>query len=140
MKFDQNPLTPHLQVYKWQISSLLSISNRIVGVFNFFIITLVCLWLISLLFGTNGFDFIQKIINSIFGNFILISLCWSFSFQILNELRHLFWDFGYGLDVKISKITGMLIVVCSFLLAILLFIIGKTFFLICIHQQKNGYL
>ena len=128
MKFDQNPLTPHLQVYKWQISSLLSISNRIVGVFNFFIITLVCLWLISLLFGTNGFDFIQKIINSIFGNFILISLCWSFSFQILNELRHLFWDFGYGLDVKISKITGMLIVVCSFLLAILLFIIGKTFF------------
>ena len=128
MKFDQNPLTPHLQVYKWQISSLLSISNRIVGVFNFFIITLVCLWLISLLFGSNGFDFIQKIINSIFGNFILISLCWSFSFQILNELRHLFWDFGYGLDVKISKITGMLIVVCSFLLAILLFIIGKTFF------------
>ena len=128
MKFDQNPLTPHLQVYKWQISSLLSISNRIVGVFNFFIITLVCLWLISLLFGTNGFDFIQKIINSIFGNFILISLCWSFSFQILNELRHLFWDFGYGLDVKISKITGMLIVICSFLLAILLFIIGKTFF------------
>ena len=128
MKFDQNPLTPHLQVYKWQISSLLSISNRIVGVFNFFIITLVCLWLISLLFGSNGFDFIQKIINSIFGNFILISLCWSFSFQVLNELRHLFWDFGYGLDVKISKITGMLIVVCSFLLAILLFIIGKTFF------------
>ena len=128
MKFDQNPLTPHLQVYKWQISSVLSISNRIIGVFNFFIITLVCLWLISLLFGTNGFDFIQKIINSIFGNFILISLCWSFSFQILNELRHLFWDFGYGLDVKISKITGMLIVVCSFLLAILLFIIGKTFF------------
>ena len=128
MKFDQNPLTPHLQVYKWQISSVLSISNRIIGVFNFFIITLVCLWLISLLFGSNGFDFIQKIINSIFGNFILISLCWSFSFQILNELRHLFWDFGYGLDVKISKITGMLIVVCSFLLAILLFIIGKTFF------------
>ena len=128
MKFDQNPLTPHLQVYKWQISSLLSISNRIVGVFNFFIITLVCLWLISLLFGTNGFDFIQKIINSIFGNFILISLCWSFSFQVLNELRHLFWDFGYGLDVKISKITGMRTVVCSFLLAILLFIIGKTFF------------
>ena len=107
MKFDQNPLTPHLQVYKWQISSVLSISNRIIGVFNFFIITLVCLWLISLLFGTNGFDFIQKIINSIFGNFILISLCWSFSFQILNELRHLFWDFGYGLDVKISKITGI---------------------------------
>ncbi len=128
MKFEQNPLTPHLQVYKWQISSLLSISNRIVGVFNFLIITLVCLWLISLLFGSNGFDFIQKIINSIFGNFILISLCWSFSFQILNEIRHLFWDFGYGLDVKTSKITGMLTVVCSFLLAILLFIIGKTFF------------
>ena len=126
MKFDQNPLTPHLQVYKWQISSLLSISNRIVGVFNFFIITLVCLWLISLLFGTNGFDFIQKIINSIFGNFILISLCWSFSFQILNELRHLFWDSGFGFDLKISILTGVLTILFSFLFAALLFIIGGS--------------
>ena len=125
MKFDQNPLTPHLQVYKWQISSLLSISNRIVGVFNFFIITLVCLWLISLLFGTNGFDFIQKIINSIFGNFILISLCWSFSFQILNELRHLFWDFGYGFDLKISNISGLVVIFGSFILTIFIFLVGR---------------
>ena len=128
MKLDQNPLTPHLQVYKWQISSLLSISNRIIGVFNFIIITFVCFWLISLLFGSNGLIFVQKIKNSTYGNFILISLCWSFSFQILNELRHLFWDLGYGLDVKISKITGVFTLAFSFLLAILLFIMGRTFF------------
>ena len=129
MKFEQNPLTPHLQVYKWQISSLLSISNRIVGVFNFLIITLVCLWLISLLFGSNGFDFIQKIINSIFGNFILISLCWSFSFQILNEIRHLFWDFGYGFELKTSNITGLIVIFGSFILTILTYYLGRNFIL-----------
>ena len=58
MKFDQNPLTPHLQVYKWQISSLLSISNRIVGL-QFFIIF--SLFMVNIVvFGTNGFDFIQN--------------------------------------------------------------------------------
>ena len=53
---DKNPLSPHLQIYKWQISSLLSISHRIVGVINILSITLICLWSMSLMFGSDSYE------------------------------------------------------------------------------------
>ena len=55
-----------------------------------------------------------------------VGLCWSFSFHILNELRHLFWDLGYGFDLKTSKVTGVMALVGSFLLTILFYLIGKN--------------
>ena len=123
---NNNPLSPHLQVYKWQISSLLSITHRIVGVINFFAITIICFWSISLLLGQTSYQIVQIFLNTIFGKFLVISLCWTFSFHILNELRHLFWDLGYGFDLKISKITGVMALVGSFLLTILFYLIGKN--------------
>ena len=57
-----------------------------------------------------------------------VGLCWTFSFHILNELRHLFWDMGYGFDLKISRTTGVLALVGSFVLTILFYLIGKNIF------------
>ena len=128
MQDNKNPLSPHLQVYKWQISSLLSITHRIVGVINFFAITLICFWSLFLLLGGESYEIIHMLLNSFFGKFIAISLCWTFSFHILNELRHLFWDLGYGFDLKISKITGVLALVGSFILTIIFYLIGTNFF------------
>ena len=91
---ENNPLSPHLQIYKWQISSLLSITHRIVGVINFFSIILICIWAILIVFGQNNYSAVNVFLNTIFGKFIVISLCWTFSFHILNELRHLVWDAG----------------------------------------------
>tara|TARA_B100002019_G_C21228018_1_gene578428 strand:+ start:62 stop:487 length:426 start_codon:yes stop_codon:yes gene_type:complete len=125
---NKNPLSPHLQIYKWQISSLLSITHRIVGVINFFAITLICLWTLTLLLGQNSYQTIQIFLNTIFGKFAVISLCWTFSFHILNEIRHLIWDVGYGFDLKISKITGIIALVGSFVLTILFYFIGRNFF------------
>ena len=125
---NKNPLSPHLQIYKWQISSLLSITHRIVGVINFFAITLICLWTLTLLLGQNSYQTIQIFLNTIFGKFAVISLCWTFSFHILNEIRHLIWDAGYGFDLKISKITGIVALVGSFVLTILFYFIGRNFF------------
>jgi len=125
---NKNPLSPHLQIYKWQISSLLSITHRIVGVINFFAITLICLWTLTLLLGQNSYQTIQVFLNTIFGKFAVISLCWTFSFHILNEIRHLIWDAGYGFDLKISKITGIIALVGSFVLTILFYFIGRNFF------------
>ncbi len=125
---NKNPLSPHLQIYKWQISSLLSITHRIVGVINFFAITLICLWTLTLLLGQNNYQTIQIFLNTIFGKFAVISLCWTFSFHILNEIRHLIWDAGYGFDLKISKITGIIALVGSFVLTILFYFIGRNFF------------
>ena len=125
---NNNPLSPHLQIYKWQISSLLSITHRIVGVINFFAIVLICIWAIMLVFGEDSYSILNTILDSGFGKFLTISLCWTFSFHILNELRHLIWDAGYGFDLKISKITGIIAFIGSFVLTILFYTLGRNFF------------
>ena len=125
MSNKNNPLSPHLQVYKWHISSLLSISHRIVAIINFIFIILISSILIFL--GTDIRIF-QVFSKSLIGKFLIISLCWSFSFQILNEIRHLAWDMGYGFDLKISQITGILTIIGSFVLTILFYLIGKNLF------------
>ena len=124
MQNDNNPLSPHLQIYKWQISSLLSITHRIVGVINILAITLICIWTLSLLVGENSYEITHLFLKSLFGKFIIVFLCWSFSFHILNEIRHLIWDAGYGFDPKISKITGYVTLILSFLLATIIYLIG----------------
>ena len=128
MQDNNNPLSPHLQIYKWQISSLLSIAHRIVGVINIIAITLICAWSSSLLFGESSYEITKVFLNSFFGKFILISLCWTFSFHILNEIRHLVWDVGYGFDLKVAKITGVIAFFGSFFLAIIFYLIGKNIF------------
>ena len=125
---NNNPLSPHLQIYKWHISSLLSITHRIVGVINFFAIILICLWCIFIVFGQSNYSIMNIFLNSHFGKFLVISLCWTFSFHILNELRHLVWDAGYGFDLKIANITGTIAFVGSFVLTILFYILGTNIF------------
>ena len=128
MQNKNNPLSPHLQIYKWQISSLLSITHRIVGVINILAITTICFLSLSLLLGAESYEIIHNFFKSFFGKFILIGLCWTFSFHILNELRHLIWDLGYGFDLKVAKITGVIALIGSLVLTILFYLIGKNIF------------
>ena len=128
MQNKNNPLSPHLQIYKWQISSLLSITHRIVGVIYILAITLICIWVLSLLLGESNYEITQVFLKSFFGKFIIVFLCWTFSFHILNEIRHLAWDIGYGFDLKVTKITGVLAFVGSFVFTILFYLIGKNIF------------
>ena len=123
MENNNNPLSPHLQVYRWHISSLLSITHRIIGIINFLIINIILFFLFFI--GPDN-KFFQIFSDSLFGKFFIISLCWSFSFQILNEIRHLAWDIGYGFDLKISRITGLVTIFGSFVLAVLFYLIGKN--------------
>ena len=92
---NKNPLSPHIQVYRWHISSLVSISHRITGIINIVAITIICFWIASLLLGEASYENIKIFLNSIFGKFIILGLVWSFSFQILSEIRHLIMDLGY---------------------------------------------
>ena len=128
MQNKNNPLSPHLQIYKWQISSLLSIAHRIVGVINILAITLICIWALSLLLGESSYEITQIFLRSFFGKFIMVFLCWTFSFHILNEIRHLIWDLGYGFDLNVTKITGILAFFGSFVLTILFYLIGQNIF------------
>ena len=122
MKND-NPLSPHIQIYNWHISSLVSISHRITGIINIIIITLICFWVSLLLLGNTNYDLIQKFFETYLGKFFIVGTIWSFSFQALCEIRHLFWDLGYGFEIKTSNITGLLAIFGSVVLTIL--ILGK---------------
>ena len=122
MKND-NPLSPHIQIYNWHISSLVSISHRITGIINRIIITLICFWVALLLLGNTNYDLIQKFFETYLGKFLIVGTIWSFSFQALCEIRHLFWDLGYGFELKTSNISGLVVIFGSFILTIL--ILGK---------------
>ena len=124
---NNNPLSPHIQIYRWQISSLVSISHRITGIINISAITVVCLWIFSLLLGESNYDLTKLFLQSIFGKFIIISLTWSFSFQTLSEIRHLVMDLGYGFELKTSKITGLAVIFGSIFFTIIFYVLGRNF-------------
>ena len=126
MENKNNPLSPHLQIYSWHISSLLSITHRIVGVINIIAIIFICFWTILLSLGESNYEFIQIFFQSFFGKFFIVFLSWSFSFHILNEIRHLAWDMGYGFDLKISQITGIITIFGSFIFTILIYLFGRN--------------
>ena len=124
--YEKNPLSPHLQIYRWHLSMILSITHRIIGIVNSIAVILICLWTISLLFGEENYEIIKIIFQSFFGKLFIVSLSWSFSFHILSEIRHLIWDLGYGFDLKISKITGVITIIGSLVLTILIYLLGKN--------------
>ena len=125
--YEKNPLSPHLQIYRWHLSMILSITHRIIGVVNSVAIILICLWTISLLFGEENYEIIKILFQSFFGKLLITSLSWSFSFHMLSEIRHLIWDLGYGFDLKIAKITGVITIIGSLALTVLIYILGNFF-------------
>ena len=122
---EKNPLSPHIQIYSWHISSIISISHRITGIINIILITFICFWVALLLLGDTNYELIQKFFQTFFGKFLIMGTVWSFSFQILSEIRHLFWDLGLGFELKTSNITGLLVIFGSFVLTIFIFILGR---------------
>ena len=112
------PLSPHLQVYKWQLSSLLSITHRLTSIINTAGITLICSWILSLYMGENCYKYFSMFASSFIGKFILIGFTWSFSYHLLNGVRHLVWDMGYGYEIKTANLSGIVVLVSSFLLTI----------------------
>tara|TARA_Y100001958_G_scaffold6299_1_gene3881 strand:- start:142 stop:525 length:384 start_codon:yes stop_codon:yes gene_type:complete len=124
---NKKPLSPHIQIYRWHISSLVSISHRITGIINIIGITFICLWVSLLVFGESNYDIIKSFLNTMIGKFIILGLTWSFSFQILSEIRHLIMDLGYGFELKTTRVTGILVIFGSIILTIAFYLIGKNF-------------
>ena len=122
---NNNPLSPHIQIYNWHISSLVSISHRVTGIINFFTITLIGLWIASLLLGEQNYAFISLFLTSFFGKFACLGIIWSFTFQIFSEIRHLIMDLGYGFEQKTTQITGLIVLIGPFPTTILIFLIGQ---------------
>ena len=127
MNDSNNPTSPHLQIYRWQISSLLSITHRISGVINLIALILIFFWLVVLSLGESNYELFLLIINSFFGKFILIGFTWSMSFHLLSGIRHLAWDLGYGFEIKTANISGVIVIISSLVLTIIFWLFARGF-------------
>ena len=125
---NKNPLSPHIQIYSWHISSLVSIGHRITGVVNIIIFTIITFWMGSLLIGGNFYQVIFNFLNSFLGKFFIIGTIWSFTFHSLSELRHLFWDMGYGFELKTANLTGVLVIIFSIIFTVIIYLTGRMLF------------
>ena len=122
---ENKPLSPHIQIYRWHISSLVSITHRITGIINFFVISLILLWFAFIFFAESNYQIIQNILETLVGKFIILAITWSFSFQMLSEIRHLIMDLGYGFELQATKISGLLVIFGSIFLTIIIYFIGR---------------
>ena len=127
MSDSKNPLSPHLQIYRWHISSLISITHRISGIINLLALILIFFWLLFLSFGENNYELFLLSINSFFGKFILIGFTWSMSFHLLSGIRHLAWDLGYGFEIKTANFSGMLVIIFSLVITIAFWLFARGF-------------
>ena len=127
MNDSNNPLSPHLQIYRWHISSLLSITQRISGVINLLALILIFFWLTLLSIGENNYELFLLIINSFFGKFILIGFTWSMCFHVLSGIRHLALDLGYGFEIKTANISGIIVIISSLVLTIVFWLFARGF-------------
>ena len=123
---NKNPLSPHIQIYKGHVSSLVSITHRITGIINILAVTLICIWVSFLFLGENNYLIIEKFLNSFLGKFLILGFTWSFSFQILSEIRHLIMDLGFGFELKTTKITGSIVIVGSVILTVIFYWLGRN--------------
>ena len=96
-------------------------------VINIIAITLICLWVSSLLLGEINYKIINLFLSSLIGKFFILGITWSFSFQVLSEIRHLIMDLGYGFELKITKITGLLVIFGSIILTVIFYLMGRNF-------------
>ena len=123
----KNPISPHLQIYRWHISSLLSITHRISGVINLLALILIFFWLVITSLGENNYEIFAIIINSFFGKFILIGFTWSMIFHLLSGIRHLAWDLGYGYQIKTANISGIIVIFFSLTFTIIFWLFARGF-------------
>ncbi len=112
----KRPLSPHLQIYKIQMTSLLSIAHRGTGMILYAGAFLWALWFASLALGSESYGRMQNFLLSPLGLLILGGWSFAFFYHLCNGIRHLLWDVGWGYDMPTVRYTGWIVIIMSFLL------------------------
>ena len=112
----KRPLSPHLTIYRPQMSSVSSIINRITGVALTLGFVLIIWWLLAATVGGDYFDCINDFLTGWFGGLILIGSAWALCYHLLGGIRHLIWDMGYGFDLKTADRMGWAVIIGSVIL------------------------
>lgn len=117
------PLSPHMQIYKPQLTSVLSITHRATGMFLSFGALLLVAWLVSIASGLEIYLIFSDFIKSFPGQALLFGLVFSLYFHLLNGIRHLFWDCGLGFELPATYISGWLVVAVTLIATLATWII-----------------
>ena len=112
------PLSPHLTIYRPQLTSITSILIRITGNALILSTLLIVWWLFSAATSVQYFQVADGIMNSWFGKLVLIASLWAVWYHLLGGVRHLIWDRAIGLDLKTAEYLGWSVIVGSLLLTI----------------------
>jgi succinate dehydrogenase / fumarate reductase cytochrome b subunit len=118
MATENRPLSPHLQIYKPQLTSVLSILHRITGVALAIGTLLLVWWLIAAAAGPGAYDSAQSFIGSILGRLLLLGWTFALFYHLANGIRHLLWDAGWGFELSTAYTTGWLVVIVSIVLTV----------------------
>jgi succinate dehydrogenase / fumarate reductase, cytochrome b subunit len=118
MATDNRPLSPHLQVYRPQLTSVLSISHRITGVALSLGTVLMVLWLLALAGGADAYQSFNSQLAHPIGIALLVVWTFCLFFHLLNGIRHLLWDAGWLLDLRGAYASGWIVVGLSILLTV----------------------
>ncbi len=113
MTAHNRPLSPHLQIYRPQISSVLSILHRLTGIALALGMLLLVWWVVAAVRGPESFAHVQRFIASFLGRLLLFGWTWSLFFHLANGIRHLCWDAGWGFEIKQFYASGWAVVAAS---------------------------
>lgn len=112
------PLSPHLQIYRWQLPMTMSILHRATGLALVAGTLLLVWWIVSLVRGPASFAIVQHFIASFLGRLLLLGWTWSLFYHLCNGIRHLAWDAGWGFEIKDAYRSGWLVVIASLVLTL----------------------
>lgn len=126
MSTRQRPLSPHLFSYRLQLTSLLSILNRITGSMLSVGAVGLVVWLLAAASGPAAFADAQAVLGSWLGYVVLFAFTLAFFYHLGGGLRHLMWDMGHGLDLQTTYKSGYAVIVATFLLTLLSWIVAMA--------------
>lgn len=112
------PLSPHLQIYRWPVTMATSIAHRVTGAGLAAGTLLVAWWLIATASGADDYDTFSMVARSPLGLLILFGFLLALAYHLLNGIRHLFWDAGYGFGLKTAERSGLLVIALAVIIAV----------------------
>jgi succinate dehydrogenase / fumarate reductase cytochrome b subunit len=121
MGSSNRPLSPHLQIYKPQLTAVLSIAHRASGIFLVIGTLLLVYWLTALAEGQDSYAQAQAFLGSTLGRLILFPWVFALFYHLCNGIRHLFWDMGAGFEISTVYASGKIVVVTSIALTLIVF-------------------
>ena len=120
MSKNNKPLSPHLTIYKPQITSLMSISHRFSGSFQYIGNLIIFIYFCAILSGENYHNYANLFFNSLLGKFFLFLYIFSICYHLFNGIRHLIWDIGFGFEIKNVYYSGYITLILAIILNLII--------------------